>query len=138
MMIIEFVESESSFLEEVKKRLDKEGIKSVVNNAESKICLLTEPKSMDLIFTLINPYEIKDFYKAKYPYKLASRQFKNESTVVKVNNNRVGNGKPVFIAGPCSVESEKQLMDTAEFLASLGVDFLRGGAFKPRRFKDTI
>ncbi|SFJ77403.1 3-deoxy-7-phosphoheptulonate synthase [Thermoflavimicrobium dichotomicum] len=131
-MIIEFIKSENSFLEEIKERLDKEGIKSVVNTAESKICLLTQPESTDLIYTLIDSRKIKDFYKVKYPFKLASRQFKSGNTVVKVNENYVGNGKPVFIAGPCAVESEQQLMVTAEFLASLGVNFLRGGAFKPR------
>jgi 3-deoxy-7-phosphoheptulonate synthase len=66
------------------------------------------------------------------PYKFVSREFKPERTAVKVNGVAIGAGEFVVIAGPCSVESEKQIMETAEGVAAAGAHMLRGGAFKPR------
>ncbi|MCX8094252.1 MAG: 3-deoxy-7-phosphoheptulonate synthase [Candidatus Goldbacteria bacterium] len=66
------------------------------------------------------------------PYKLASREFKKENSVIDVSGVKVGAKKVVLIAGPCSVESEKQLFQTAKAVKEAGVDMLRGGAFKPR------
>jgi len=66
------------------------------------------------------------------PYKFVSREFKPERTAVKVNGVAIGAGEFVMIAGPCSVESEKQIMETAEGVAAAGAHMLRGGAFKPR------
>lgn len=66
------------------------------------------------------------------PYPLASRQFKEERTVVEVAGIRIGGTEAVVIAGPCSVESEEQLFRTAHAVKASGVQMLRGGAFKPR------
>ena len=67
------------------------------------------------------------------PYKMVSREVKADRTVVQVGPGRsVGGGEFVVIAGPCSVETEKQIMSTAECVAAAGAKFLRGGAFKPR------
>src|ERR1035437_4062907 len=66
------------------------------------------------------------------PYKFVSLEFKPERTAVKVNGVVIGAGEFVVIAGPCSVESEKQIMETAEGVAAAGARMLRGGAFKPR------
>jgi len=65
-------------------------------------------------------------------YKLASRQFQAESTVVKVREVEVGGERVVMMAGPCSVETREQVMVTAEAVAAAGAAVLRGGAFKPR------
>jgi 3-deoxy-7-phosphoheptulonate synthase len=66
------------------------------------------------------------------PFKLVSRDFKNENTVIEINGNKFGNGDFDFIAGPCSVESKEQIFLTAKFLSQKGIKYLRGGAFKPR------
>ena len=66
------------------------------------------------------------------PYKFVSREFKKEHSPVPVNGVDVGADEFVVIAGPCSVESEKQIMETAEGVAAAGARMLRGGAFKPR------
>jgi len=66
------------------------------------------------------------------PYKFVSREFKKEHSQVPVNGLDVGADEFVVIAGPCSVESEKQIMETAEGVAAAGARLLRGGAFKPR------
>ncbi|RMG23885.1 MAG: 3-deoxy-7-phosphoheptulonate synthase [Methanobacteriota archaeon] len=66
------------------------------------------------------------------PYKLASRKFKHESTVIQIGKVKVGGDQPVVIAGPCSVESEEQIFDVAREVAENGGHMLRGGIFKPR------
>ena len=66
------------------------------------------------------------------PFKLASREFRPQDTVVDVDGVLVGGDSVVMMAGPCSVEGEEMLMETARFVASKGARILRGGAFKPR------
>jgi 3-deoxy-7-phosphoheptulonate synthase len=66
------------------------------------------------------------------PYKLTSREFHPEDTVIEVHGTVVGDGSLTVMAGPCSVESRKQLIETAEAVAEAGATVLRGGAFKPR------
>src|ERR1041385_7658538 len=66
------------------------------------------------------------------PYKFVSKEFKAEHSAIKVNGIEIGGAEFVVIAGPCSVESEKQIMETAEGVAKAGARMLRGGAFKPR------
>ena len=66
------------------------------------------------------------------PYKLASREIHNETSVLNVGNVEVGNKKIPVIAGPCSVENENQMLETARAVKAAGASMLRGGAFKPR------
>ena len=65
-------------------------------------------------------------------HKIASREFKPENTTIKVRDVVVGNNKIPVIAGPCSVESEEQLMEIAHSIKESGATMLRGGAYKPR------
>jgi 3-deoxy-7-phosphoheptulonate synthase len=66
------------------------------------------------------------------PYKLASRETKKLKSFLKVNGLEIGNGRFVVMAGPCAVENETQLMETAKAVRDAGASILRGGAFKPR------
>jgi 3-deoxy-7-phosphoheptulonate synthase len=66
------------------------------------------------------------------PYKLVSRDFQAEDTVVRVGGTAVGGGAIAVIAGPCSVESEEQMVATAHAVKAAGATMLRGGAYKPR------
>jgi 3-deoxy-7-phosphoheptulonate synthase len=66
------------------------------------------------------------------PYQLASRIAQPERTMVRVGTVRIGGPKPVVIAGPCSVESEEQMVAAAQAARDAGADLLRGGAYKPR------
>ena len=66
------------------------------------------------------------------PYKVASREVKEERSVIESLDFSVGNSKVGVIAGPCSVESEEQILSTAETVKAAGATALRGGAFKPR------
>jgi 3-deoxy-7-phosphoheptulonate synthase len=66
------------------------------------------------------------------PYKFVSKEFRKERTVIRAGRAEIGGDEFVTMAGPCSVESEKQIMETAEAVAAAGAKILRGGAFKPR------
>lgn len=66
------------------------------------------------------------------PFKLASREVKGVKSIIKVGDLEIGGQAIVVMAGPCSVESEAQLLETAEAVKAAGATVLRGGAFKPR------
>jgi len=66
------------------------------------------------------------------PYKLSSREFHPEDSTITVGGVTIGGGRTVVMAGPCAVESEEQIMATAQAVKAAGASILRGGAFKPR------
>ncbi|HLZ13808.1 MAG TPA: 3-deoxy-7-phosphoheptulonate synthase [Candidatus Acidoferrum sp.] len=66
------------------------------------------------------------------PYKFVSKEFRKEKTRIRVNGTEIGGNEFVVMAGPCSVESEEQILQAAEGVAKAGAKLLRGGAFKPR------
>ena len=82
---------------------------------------------------LLKSLEIVDTVKrVSEPYKQANRKFHPKDTIVQAGNVRIGGGYFAMIAGPCSVESEEQIITVASAVKESGADILRGGAFKPR------
>ena len=75
---------------------------------------------------------VQDAIPVTKPYKLVSREFKPEGTIVNVSGVKVGNGNIAMIAGPCAVESEEQCLIIAKKVKAAGANMFRGGAFKPR------
>jgi 3-deoxy-7-phosphoheptulonate synthase len=75
---------------------------------------------------------VENIVQVQQPYKLVNRAFHPEDTVIDVNGSTVGGKKIALMAGPCSVESEEQIISIAKSIKSSGATFLRGGAFKPR------
>lgn len=76
---------------------------------------------------------VREIIHVSKPYKLVSRDFHPESTVVEVDGVKIGDGHPpVMMAGPCSIESEEQMVTAARHVKAAGGHILRGGAFKPR------
>ena len=89
----------------------------------------TSRVDMDLLGSL----EIVDTVKrVSEPYKQANRKFHPNDTIVEIGNVKIGGGYFALIAGPCSVESEEQIIEVATAVKASGADILRGGAFKPR------
>jgi 3-deoxy-7-phosphoheptulonate synthase len=77
--------------------------------------------------------QVEKVVRISAPYKFVSKQFKSGHTRVALNNGvEIGGDEFIVMAGPCSVESEKQIMEAAEGVAKAGAKMLRGGAFKPR------
>ena len=75
---------------------------------------------------------VRDAIPVTRPYKLVSREFKPEDTVVQIRDVSIGSGELNIIAGPCAIESESQALTIAEQVKSKGAHLFRGGAFKPR------
>ena len=75
---------------------------------------------------------VKEVIPVTRPYKLVSREFQPEDTVIQVGDVLIGNGHLTLIAGPCAVESETQCLTIAHLVKSAGAHLFRGGAFKPR------
>lgn len=66
------------------------------------------------------------------PYKLVSREFKSDDSVIKIGSTKIGGGHFAVMAGPCAIETEEQIISTAKLVKKEGASILRGGAFKPR------
>lgn len=82
---------------------------------------------------LLSSLEIVDSVKrVSEPFKQANRKFHPENTVIQVGESKIGGGNFAMIAGPCSVESEDQIINVALAVKAAGANILRGGAFKPR------
>jgi len=75
---------------------------------------------------------VAEVYRITEPYKLASRSFQKENTVITIKGVSIGGNEVMMIAGPCSIESEEQIFTLAEIVSKSGAKILRGGAFKPR------
>lgn len=75
---------------------------------------------------------VETVQRVQEPYKNANRKFHPDDTVINVGETKVGNGSLNIIAGPCSVENEEQIIETAVAVKEAGATMLRGGAFKPR------
>lgn len=75
---------------------------------------------------------VKEAIPVTRPYKLVSREFQPEETIIRVGDVAIGNGSLTIIAGPCAVESETQALTIANQVKQAGADLFRGGAFKPR------
>src|SRR5882762_1661449 len=76
--------------------------------------------------------QVEKVVRISAPYKFVSKEFRQGKTRTKINGMEIGGDEFVVMAGPCSVESEKQIMQAAEGVAKAGAKMLRGGAFKPR------
>lgn len=75
---------------------------------------------------------VQEVVRVSEPYKLSSRTFKKDKTVIDVGTCKIGGKDVIVMAGPCTIESETQLMETARVCARAGAKVLRGGAYKPR------
>lgn len=75
---------------------------------------------------------VKEAHRIVSPYKMASRHFRPNGTVIRIGDVEIGGSKIVAMAGPCSVENEEQIEASAAVVAAAGAQVIRGGAFKPR------
>ena len=89
----------------------------------------TSRVDMDLLRSLEIVESVK---RVSEPFKQANRKFHPKDTIVEVGNAKIGSGYFAMIAGPCSVESEEQIISVAKSVKEAGATILRGGAFKPR------
>ena len=104
-----------------------------ISNGENYTVLGLIGNTGNIDMELLGSLEIVESVKrVTEPYKQCNRQFHPEDTVISVGNAKLGGGHFALIAGPCSVETEEQIIEVAESVKAAGADILRGGAFKPR------
>ncbi len=106
-------------------------IHTSIGEANTILGLVGDTSKLDI--DLIAALDIvQDVKRVQEPYKNANRKFHPEDTVIPVGNTQIGGGTLTIMAGPCSVESEEQVVAIAKAVKASGATMLRGGAFKPR------
>ena len=120
-------------LEKVRERIESRGLKAQINLGEERAVIGVMgsiPPDFKDEMELMNG--VSEVVMVSKPYKLASKEFHPDNTIIKVGDAVIGGPKPVIMAGPCSVEDEEQMVSTARAVKAAGATVLRGGAFKPR------
>jgi 3-deoxy-7-phosphoheptulonate synthase len=134
MIVVMSMDSTPEQLEEVKARIERRpGMMPQVSEGAERIVVgvvgVVTPDMRDEMALLPGVSEVIPISK---PYKMASRDFHSENSIVMIGDVPVGGPEPVVMAGPCSVEDEEQMVSTAKAVKAAGAKVLRGGAFKPR------
>ncbi|MBI6874318.1 3-deoxy-7-phosphoheptulonate synthase [Clostridium aciditolerans] len=116
-----------------KQKLEREGFEVNLSQGENYciLGLIGDTTKIDESKIGANEY-VEKILKVQQPYKLANRLFHPDNTVINVKGEKIGGNKIAIMAGPCSVESEEQIVEIARRVKKSGARFLRGGAFKPR------
>ncbi|MBA3533109.1 MAG: 3-deoxy-7-phosphoheptulonate synthase [Ardenticatenales bacterium] len=118
---------------EVLRRIEAEGLHAHLSRGEERTIIGVigddPPKSKQRWEALEG---VEKVMPVTQPFKLASREFKAEKTLIEIGNVIIGGDEVVVMAGPCSVESYEQMLATAQVVKAAGATVLRGGAFKPR------
>ena len=120
-------------LDSIKNRIESRGMKAQINTGSERVVvgvMGSIPPDFKDEMELMNG--VAEVILISKPYKLASKEFHPDDTIIKVGDAVIGGPDPVIMAGPCSVEDEEQMVSTAKAVKAAGATVLRGGAFKPR------
>jgi 3-deoxy-7-phosphoheptulonate synthase len=121
-------------IEQVRKRIEHFGYK--VHSIEGEERVVIGVVGVGDVTACLESVEampqVESAMRISAPYKFVSREFRRAKSQIKINGVEIGGDEFVVMAGPCSVESEEQIMTAAESVARAGAKMLRGGAFKPR------
>ena len=134
MIVVMKQDASEADVEGVVQHIQQAGLRpQLAEGAERKVVAVLGspfPELKDAMEVLPGVMEVIRISRA---YKLASREFRPTDTVINIGGVKIGgDNRPVIMAGPCAVESETQLLETARAVKAAGATVLRGGAFKPR------
>ena len=133
MIVILKPNTEAAAIESVKNWLESKGVKAQITRGHIQTILGLVGDTTALDIDMIRNIDcVEDVKRVQEPYKKANRKFHPEDTVIDVGGVKIGGGNFQIIAGPCSVESEEQIVTVAKAVQKAGAKLLRGGAFKPR------
>ncbi|PDW02536.1 3-deoxy-7-phosphoheptulonate synthase [Candidatus Viridilinea mediisalina] len=134
MIVVMQAGSEEQLIDAVLERLEEHNLRGHLVRGEERTVIGVVGAAIPptLKEELAHFTGVQETLRITQPYKLVSRELRTQDTVVDVRGIKVGAGNCVVIAGPCSVESEEQIMKTAHAVREAGATMLRGGAFKPR------
>ena len=120
-------------LERIQRRLKELGFGiHLSRGVERTIIGALGEKTLDIMHSIEAMDGVEKVVPVLKPFKLSSRDFKPEATIVSVGKADFGSKEVVIIAGPCAIEDKEQLLSTAKLVKATGAKLLRGGAFKPR------
>ncbi|OGV36214.1 MAG: 3-deoxy-7-phosphoheptulonate synthase [Lentisphaerae bacterium GWF2_45_14] len=134
-MIIVFKQhTKESDIEDVCKKIEKLGYEPrIIKGVERTVIGAVGDEQMHKSLEAFKAFDcVEDVLPIQKRYKIASREYHKESSIVKIGDRRLGNGHFQVIAGPCAIESYEQLKTTAEAVIKAGAGIIRGGAYKPR------
>lgn len=134
MIIVMDEKATEQDVEDVKSRVVDFGYtpKVLEGTLRKVIAALGDARDKARLQALESLHHVESVMPILKPYKLCSREVKSENTVIDVKGVKIGGNEIVVMAGPCSVESEEQILATARSVKEAGAKILRGGAFKPR------
>lgn len=133
MIVVMNTRASEAQIEHVQKKLEEWGFGTHYSQGvERTIIGVIGPKKPGIMESIEAMEGVDKVVPILQPFKLASREFQKEISQVKVGNLVFGGTKAVIIAGPCAVENEAQMLETAKMVKKAGASMLRGGAFKPR------
>lgn len=133
MIIVVKKDCDKKELKNLTDWVNEQGLKIDVSKGTNNLILGLVGDTSKVDVDLVRSLDIvEDVKRIQEPFKCANRKFHPEDTIVDVNGVKFGEDNFVFIAGPCSVETETQIIEVAEAVKKAGANVLRGGAFKPR------
>src|SRR5438876_8240521 len=133
LMIVMSAHATSEQVEEVVARLEEAGAQAHVTPGKQATIIGVIGEREQIAALPLEGYPgVEQVLPILKPYKLVSRELSPDPTVIDVRGRRIGDGYFGFIAGPCTVETREQTLETARCVNAEGVTMLRGGAFKPR------
>ena len=113
--------------------LERSGVRCHRTQFDGNLVLVTDNVPLDVVNSLSKMKGFDSIVVISDPFPLCSLQLRPKQSTIRIRDFAVGNGNFAFIAGPCTVESEKQVLTTAKLVQDAGATALRGGAFKPRK-----
>ncbi|ASR48374.1 3-deoxy-7-phosphoheptulonate synthase [Paenibacillus kribbensis] len=133
MIVIAGVQTPEEHIHAIVEVIEKEGLQAHVSRGSDRTIIgligSVEPKLAEHLRQMKG---VENVVKISKSYKLASRDFHPENTVISINGVNIGGGELVIMGGPCAVESATQIDEIAALVKAAGAQVLRGGAFKPR------
>ncbi len=134
MIITMSLNAQAEDIERVRRKIEEMGLSTKIFRGEKKSVIhIIGVFDRDKLVKAIEPLPgVENLIPILSPFKLASREFHPEDTVVSINGKSIGGDTIAVIAGPCSVESENIMLEIAQMVKEAGAQFLRGGAYKPR------
>ncbi len=134
MIIVMKQGAEPKYVEDVVKRVEELGFKVHLSRGEARTIIgvvgANEHELTEDQFVVMDGVE--KTMRVMQPFRLASRDFTQQDSIIQVNGVPVGGRKVIVMAGPCSVEGREMILETAHAVKEAGASILRGGAYKPR------
>jgi 3-deoxy-7-phosphoheptulonate synthase len=133
MLVVMKNDATEEQIEAVARAIEKIGYRGIPMSGVQRtaICIIGNTGPID-DSQLLMMNGVKETVRVTKPYKLVSRETHPEPTVISLGSIKIGGGKPVVMAGPCAIESERQALTIACLVEECGAQIFRGGAFKPR------